>query len=96
MQVGCKLPNGLVLQVGEKVVTLNGANQSQIIGAGYGVTDVDDGFYKQWQAAVGKDFAPLTSGAVFSLSNAAQVADVKTGLEPIDPEDTKSRVRKAK
>ena len=39
--VGCKLPNGLIIEVGGQSVELNGANASNIIG-GHGITrDVD-------------------------------------------------------
>lgn len=51
--VGCKLPNGLILELGRPGegaytrVRLNGANSAQIIG-GAGLTDVSEEFMTAW------------------------------------------------
>ena len=86
--IHCKLPCGIVLEAGEKSVTLNGVNKASIIGADYGTTEVDDGFYAEWVKA-NKEFAPLKSGAIFAAklpdAKAKAKDQPKTGLEPIDP-----------
>ena len=86
--IHCKLPWGIVLEYGEKSITLNGANKASIIGADYGTTEVDDAFYAEWTKA-NKEFAPLKSGAIFAAklpdAKAKSKDQPKTGLEPIDP-----------
>ena len=86
--IHCKLPCGILLELGEKSVTLNGVNKASIIGADYGTTDVDDGFWADW-AKVNKEFAPFKSGAIFAAklpdATAKSKDQPKTGLEPIDP-----------
>ncbi|STM78065.1 Uncharacterised protein [Escherichia coli] len=49
--VGCKLPNGLVLEVGQKRVQVAGwrNNAVKIVG-GYGLTQVDKVFFDAWLA----------------------------------------------
>lgn len=87
--VGCKLPNGLEIRLGETSVTLNGANSSQIVG-GYGLTPVDKDFFDKWAQAYAT-FAPLKDGLVFAQvsshkaeAQAKEQAAVKSGLEPLD------------
>jgi CTP:molybdopterin cytidylyltransferase MocA len=48
--VGCKLPNGLILEQGEYKVELNGSNSSIVVG-GYGLTEnVDKEAFEAWLA----------------------------------------------
>jgi hypothetical protein len=86
--IHCKLPCGIVLELGEKSIELNGVNKASIIGADYGTTEVDDGFWSGWVKA-NKEFAPFKSGAIFSAkaadAEAKSTDQPKTGLEPIDP-----------
>lgn len=93
--VGCKLPNGVVLEcVGNdgKVVkvTLAGVNSSKIIGATHGETVVEADFWASWKKA-NERFVPFQSGAIFeaktSKDAAAKAKDTsKTGLEPLPQE----------
>jgi hypothetical protein len=87
--VCCKLPNGIVIELGDKKVALNGVNKSAIIGATHGSTEVNDDFWKAW-VEKHKEYPPYKSGAIFAGKNqneAAAVAkdleEVTTGLEPM-------------
>lgn len=89
--IGCKLPNGLVLEVGGKSVQINGANSSQVIG-GHGIThNVDADLWQAWLKQ-NADRAVVKNGFVFAHDKAANAkaeakekTDTKTGQEPIDP-----------
>lgn len=91
--VGCKMPNGLILEMGEKRVVLNGANSSGIIG-GHGLTEgVDKEFWDAWSAKHAT-LDPVKKGFVFAhektantVAEAKEKAAEKTGLEPLDPKD---------
>lgn len=101
--IGCRLPSGLEIQVGEKKIELAGQNQRykelgiEIIllkDDDYGTTEVEASFWEAWKQIVGKDFAPLKSGAIFEAKNAneakAQAKDLKekkTGHEPMPQTD---------
>jgi hypothetical protein len=92
MIIGCKLPNGIVLEVGEKSVEINGLNKSVIIGATHATTEVDNDFWQAWKKEHA-DFPALKSGAIFEAKTekdaAVAVKDTgKTGLEPM-PQDNK-------
>ena len=91
--VGCKLPHGIVLKgsTGQDV-KLNGMNTSLIPG-GFGITNVDDGEWA-YLSAVYEKFAPFQSNAIFTngkskvadlKSIAAELSDVPTGFEGVDP-----------
>ncbi|MDK1195306.1 hypothetical protein QMW88_04050 [Cronobacter dublinensis] len=90
--VGCKLPNGLIVEQGGYRVTLNGANTSNVIG-GYGLTDgVDKDAFEKW-LAVHKDQPYVKNELVFAQAKANSARDkakenakVKTGLEGL-PQD---------
>lgn len=98
--IGCRLPSGLEIQVGETKIELAGQRQMQarspIILLGdddYGTTEVDASFWDAWKAAVGPEFAPLKSGAIFEAKNtneagakAKDLKDKKTGHEPAKQE----------
>jgi hypothetical protein len=96
--IGCRLPNGLVLEVGDKSVELAGQRQTQqrskiilLSPDDYGTTEVDESFWQAWKQSVGKDFAPLASGAIFEAKNtndaSAKAKDLKskkTGHEAME------------
>lgn len=88
--VGCKLPNGLEIHAGETVVTLKGANASNIVG-GHGLTEVDAEFWAKWIES-NKDFAPVAAGLIFANETYAKTKDEanekidnESGFEGIDP-----------
>lgn len=89
--IACKLPNGLRVRHAEKEVELVGANHSKAI-AGFGLTKgVDSDWFASWKAAAG-DFPPLKNGSIFAqvdakaADEAAEKADIPTGLEGLDPD----------
>ena len=89
--VGCKLPNGLIIQVGNKSHMLKGANDTAIVG-GHGITEgVDKELWDAWLVA-NKDRAMVKNGHVFAhgktestKAEATEKSSNKTKLEPIDP-----------
>lgn len=89
--MGCKLPNGLIIEHGGRRFTLKGSNAARIVG-GYGLTEgVPKDFAEAWLKSHA-DLGTVKNGLVFiqtSESSAKAAAkerrDVKTGLEPIDP-----------
>lgn len=62
--VGCKLPNGLMLEVGPKQVQVAGwrNNAVKIVG-GYGLTQVEKAFWEAWLAEHGQQ--PYVKTALF-------------------------------
>ncbi|APW68809.1 hypothetical protein LFZ4_09760 [Salmonella enterica subsp. enterica serovar Antsalova str. S01-0511] len=88
--VGCKLPNGLMLEVGPKQVQVAGwwNNAVKIVG-GYGLTQVEKAFWEAWLAE--HCLQPyVKNGVIFAQdkanSAAAQATEqktVKSGLEPL-------------
>ena len=85
--VGCKLPNGLVLEFGGKSVEVNGANSSVIIG-GYGLTEgVDAAFFDAWMEAheampfVRNQLIFAQSKTADAQAEATEKAGKKTGFE---------------
>ncbi|MGE9659101.1 hypothetical protein ACQP6C_11505 [Snodgrassella alvi] len=89
--VGCKLPNGLLLQVGEQVQRINGCNSSKII-CGYGLTyNVPAAFWAKWLEE-NKDRDLVKNGLIFANANvssakdeAAEKKDNQSNMEPVDP-----------
>lgn len=94
--VGCKLPNGLVCEMGKfgdedyQSHTLNGANSARVHG-GYGLTQVPTDFWTAW-VKKHKRLSFVQKGLVFAQgdlasaeSHAIDLSTVKTGLEPLDP-----------
>jgi hypothetical protein len=86
--------------VGEKV-WLNGANKSGLIN-GVGLTEVDASFWEAW-VKDNADFAPFKNGHIFvqstkerALSAADERKTLKTGVEPIDPNNPGERLKTAK
>lgn len=100
--VGCKLPNGLIIEVGGQSVELNGANASNIVG-GHGITyDVDADFFNAWLEAH-QDRDMVKNGFVFAheeakntKAEAREKADNETKLEAINPDDKANGVSTAK
>jgi hypothetical protein len=91
--VGCKLPHGIVLKdsSGEEF-KLNGVNTSLVAG-GFGITNVEESKWAEL-SAIYEEFAPFKSGAIFTngkakiadlKSIAAELANVPTGFEGVDP-----------
>ena len=87
--VGCKLPNGLVIDIpGKGSHKLAGARDSRIIG-GYGLTPVPSDFWDAWLAANAKSDL-VTKNIVFAQATQAkaegqakELEGVKTGLEQL-------------
>jgi len=87
--VGCKLPNGIILELDGKRVTLNGVNSSEIIG-GHGLTHgVDKEFMDVWLER-NKDLSIVKGSFIFCHENAKNTAaeakdrkKEKTGLEQL-------------
>lgn len=98
--VGCKLPHGLILEVGKVQVAINGENKAVIAG-GHGVTEgVDKEFWDAWVAAH-PNYKPLTSGLIFAHEDKkdaiAQVKErkgQKHGLERLNPEAPMPGIKK--
>jgi hypothetical protein len=90
--VGCKLPNGLVLDQDGYVVELKGSNSSLVVG-GYGLTEgVDKDAFDKW-LSVHKNQPYVENELVFAQAktNSAQAkasenAKVNSGLEGL-PQD---------
>ncbi len=85
--VGCKLPNGLIINVEKTKVQLNGANTSAIAG-GYGLThNVDAAFFAQWlklhadSNVVKKQIVFAQEKEVNAKAQASDQRTVTTGLE---------------
>ena len=91
--IGCKLPNGVILEVNDVRVTLNGVNKSNIIGATHCTTEVEESFWGAWLADH-KTLVAVTSGAIFVAKNANEAAAIvkdnptKTGLEGASPKES--------
>lgn len=99
--VGCKLPHGLVLEVGSTSVTLNGANSSNIIG-GYGLTEgVDKAFFDAWMEKnehlpfVRNQLVFAQASADDAKASALEKAGEKTGFEGMSDADMPAGVSKA-
>ena len=90
--VGCKLPNGVVLEVGTQSIVLNGSNDAKVIG-GHGITrGVPADFWAAWLEENG-DRAMVKNGFIFAHDKAADTkaeaeekANNATKQEPIDPD----------
>ena len=104
IQVGCRLPHGIVLElppvVGGGTIALRGANRERIIGSGYGITEVDANKWAQF-TTLNADFAPLKVGAIFDADDrpslesvAAEVAKETTGFEALPQEGNGIKVDK--
>jgi hypothetical protein len=97
--VGCKLPNGLIAQVGNTKVLFKGANSSRVVG-GYGLTPVDKDFSDAWFKQH-KNFHPVKAELIFvqgdvvsAEAQADEQSEVKSGLEGVDPAKPAANVEK--
>lgn len=89
--VGCKVANGLLLELNGKKVRINGTNSAQLIG-GHGITEgVDGEFMDAWLTA-NKDLSFVKGGFLFVhdkttnvTAEAKEKASEKTGMEPLEP-----------
>ena len=99
--VGCKLPNGFVLEVGNQSVVLNGSNSSALIG-GHGITHgVDAQLWQAWlEQHAERDM--VKNGFVFAheksrdaKAEAQEKADNANGLEALTPDDAANGVATA-
>lgn len=99
--VACKLPNGLEIEHRGHTVVLAGANSSTAVG-GYGLTpNVDADWFEDWMA--GNLDHPAVKNNIIFANTPAQAADeakekkgVKTGLEPVDPDNPGEGIEKRK
>ncbi|EMC4337225.1 hypothetical protein VEL91_002649 [Cronobacter sakazakii] len=99
--VGCKLPNGLVVEQEGYTVTLNGANSSNVVG-GYGLTEgVDKGAFEKWlevhknQPYVKNELVFAQAKANSAQSKATENASVKSGLEGLPQDKPAPGIEKA-
>lgn len=95
--VYCKLPNGFLMELGERgessyqAIGLKGINHMQVKGATYGVTEgVPEAFFNEWVKKVAK-FKIIKNGLIFKAANladgkamAAELKGQVTGLEPLN------------
>lgn len=95
--VGCKLPNGLIIEVADKKAILNGLNHSVIIG-GHGLTEVDKDLWDAWYAA-NKELVFVKNGFVFANAKEADAKaqakdreNNKTGFEGLDPKAVHGKI----
>lgn len=92
--VGCKLANGIIMQVDDKAININGFNTAQIIG-GHGITeDVDEEFWNAW-VEKNKENSLYTGGFIFAnkkikdtQAEAVEKKDNDSKTEPLKPEGT--------
>lgn len=91
VSVACKIPNGIVMQMGEKKVVLHGSNVAidktnfilspHLAPNGFGITNnVDEDFFKAWMAEH-KTLEAVKNGLIFAASKSndtiAQTKDRK-------------------
>ncbi|EGT5722946.1 hypothetical protein FZI38_01155 [Cronobacter sakazakii] len=99
--VGCKLPNGLVVEQEGYTVTLNGANSSNVVG-GYGLTEgVDKDAFEKWlevhknQPYVKNELVFAQAKANSAQSKATENASIKSGLEGLPQDKPAPGIEKA-
>ncbi|EJA3108147.1 MULTISPECIES: hypothetical protein [Cronobacter] len=99
--VGCKLPNGLVVEQDGYTVTLNGSNSSNVVG-GYGLTEgVDKDAFEKWlevhknQPYVKNELVFAQAKANSAQSKATENASVKSGLEGLPQDKPAPGIEKA-
>ena len=85
--IGCKLPNGIILDVDGKTAELNGLNKSVIIGATYAITTIDADFWAAWKAQ-NATYPALSNGVIFEAESVSSAKDIskdtdKSGFEPM-------------
>lgn len=83
--IGCKLPNGFYMQVGEVIHIIKGFNSSVVVG-GHGITeDVPADLWAAWLSE-NKDRDMVKNGFVFAHGDAKS-----TKAEAKEKKDTKSK-----
>ncbi|EOC1127308.1 hypothetical protein AAAW35_000284 [Cronobacter sakazakii] len=99
--VGCKLPNGLVVEQDGYTVTLNGSNSSNVVG-GYGLTEgVDKDAFENWlevhknQPYVKNELVFAQAKANSAQSKATENASIKSGLEGLPQDKPAPGIEKA-
>ncbi|MCI0311949.1 hypothetical protein E7W35_12745 [Cronobacter sakazakii] len=99
--VGCKLPNGLVVEQDGYTVTLNGSNSSNVVG-GYGLTEgVDKDAFEKWlevhknQPYVKNELVFAQAKANRAQSKATENASIKSGLEGLPQDKPAPGIEKA-
>lgn len=97
--VGCKLPNGLVIDHEGASATLRGANHSELIG-GFGITEVPADLWEVWSKKF-RDNPLITTGIVFAQGTFARAkaaakdaAELVSGFERLNPEKPTPGVEK--
>lgn len=97
--IGCKLPHGLQLKVGNRTAVINGSNSS-IVHGGYGMTSLDEEFFDAW-AKEHKDYEPLKRDLIFktnampdAIKRAEEQAEVRSGFEGVDPNAPGTKLEK--
>lgn len=69
--IGCKLPSGILMQVGEKTVRINGWNNNLIVGADHGLTeDVPAELWEAW-SKLHEDSKLVKGGFIFANARAS-------------------------
>ena len=66
--IGSRLPYGLIIEVADKKVTIEGVNKSNIIGAEHYTTEVDSQFWEAWTTA-NAEFPALVNKAIFAIED---------------------------
>jgi hypothetical protein len=85
--IGCKLPLGLILEVGKKQVTINGANKALLPEYGVGFTEVEKEFAEQWfkenqhRECVKQKHIEISKSETEAKAKAKEISLVKTGTE---------------
>ncbi len=99
--VGCKLPNGIVLEIEGYSVVLNGANASNVIG-GYGLTEnVDKDAFDKWlkthaeQEYVKNELVFAQAKTNSAEAKAKENAGRKTGLEGLPQDNPMPGIQKS-
>jgi hypothetical protein len=73
--IGCKLPNGIHMQMGETRVRINGWNNNEIAGLSHGITrDVPESLWDAWR----KEHAEsklVTNGFIFAEESEKRAKD---------------------
>ncbi len=98
--IGCKIPNGLIMEVNGTKVQILGSHKAGVIG-GYGRTSVDGDFAETW-FKLHAGHPAVVKGIIFKADTpkaaedvAKQTATVRSGLEGLDPENPEIGMTKA-
>lgn len=79
--VGCKLPAGIYMQVGETRMRIKGWNNNEIVGLSHGITHgVPADLWESWQKEH-KDSLLVKNGIIFAEESARKVKDKAKDLK---------------